>query len=329
MKRLRLGLVGAGRMGSLHARVYSELPDVQLVGIADIDSALALTLARRYQTKSFTDPQQLLGQVDAVSIASPTDTHPEIASLFLSHGIPTLVEKPLAASAAQARQLLSLAQEHDTFIQVGHSERFNPAIRALDAYDFSPRFIDIVRVSPFPFRSMDIGAVFDLMIHDIDLVLHFVGSEPVAIDAIGSAVLGEHEDLANVRLTFANGCLANLSCSRLALETQRSVRIFSDDLYISLDLRGKSGFVVEKSKNADRVKQALSKINSPAPNWADLVQTTPLVIDDTEPMRLQLENFVNCVRTGSEPIVTGSDGAAAVAVAQSIVKAIKKRSHAN
>ena len=329
MKPLRLGLVGAGRMGSLHARVYSELPDVQLVGIADVDSGRAASLAQRFQTNAFTDPEQLVGQVQAVSIASPTDTHLRTAGLFLTRGIPTLIEKPLAASAADAKKLLSLAQKHNTFIQVGHSERFNPAIRALDGYNFSPRFIEVVRVSPFPFRSTDIGVVFDLMIHDIDLVLHFIGSEPVAIDAVGAAVLGEHEDLANVRLTFADGCVANLSCSRIALATQRTFRIFSNDSYISLDLHAKTGFVVDKSQNADHVQEALSKVNGPAPDWADLIRTNPLVIDNAEPMRLQLENFVHCVRTGQAPIVTGSDGAAAVAVAETIVQAIKKHPQAS
>ena len=329
MKPLRVGLVGAGRMGQLHARVYSELPDVQLVGIADIDSDRVASLAQRFQTQAFTNPQQLVGQVQAVSIASPTDTHLQIASLFLRQGIPTLIEKPLAPSTDQAKQLLALAQQHNTFIQVGHSERFNPAIRALDAYEFSPRFIEVVRVSPFPFRSMDVGVVFDLMIHDIDLVLHFVGSEPVAIDAVGAAVLAQHEDLANARLSFANGCVVNLSCSRLALATQRTFRIFSDDLYISLDLHAKAGFVVDKSQNTDRIKQALSNADGSAPDWTQLVQTTPLVIDDAEPMRLQLENFVHRVRTGTSPIVTGSDGAAAVSVAQSIVQAIRKHPQAN
>jgi len=233
----------------------------------------------------------------------------------------------LAPSTDQAKQLLALARQHNTFIQVGHSERFNPAIRSLDDYDFSPRFIEVVRVSPFPFRSMDVGVVLDLMIHDIDLVLHFVGSQPVAIDAVGAAVLAQHEDLANARLTFPNGCVATLSCSRLALATQRTFRIFSDDLYISLDLQAKTGFVVDKSQNTDRITQALSTVNSPAPDWTQLVQTTPLVIDDAEPMRLQLENFVHCVRTDSSPIVTGSDGAAAVAVAQDIFQAIKTHSH--
>ena len=328
MKPLRVGLIGAGRMGQLHARVYSQLSDVQLVGIVDIDSARAASLAQRCQSRAQANPEKLFDQVQAVSIASPTDTHLAMAGLFLKQGIPTLIEKPLAPSAEQAEKLLALAEQHNTFIQVGHSERFNPAIRALETYNFSPRFIEVVRVSPFPFRSMDIGAVFDLMIHDIDLVLHFVGSEPLAIDAVGAAVLAEHEDLANVRLTFANGCVANLSCSRLALATQRTFRIFSDDLYISLDLHAKAGFVVDKSQNADRIKQELSKLNSPdsnapPPDWTQLVRSTPLVIDDAEPMRLQLENFIHCVRTGATPVVTGRDGAAAVSVAQTIVQAIK------
>ena len=327
MKALRVGLVGAGRMGELHARVYSELSDVQLVGIVDIDYDRAAALANRYHTKAFSNPQELITQVQAVSIATPTDTHLEIGGQFLTRAIPTLIEKPLAPSTDQAKQLLALAQEHNTFIQVGHTERFNPAVRALSTYNFSPRFIEAVRVSPFPFRSMDVGAVLDMMIHDIDLVLHLVGSEPVAVEAVGANILAEHEDLANARLTFADGCVANLTCSRLALATQRTFRIFSDDLYISLDLHKKTGFTVSKSRNADRVSQTLAKLSSgqtdsAAPDWTQLVQTQPLVIDQAEPMRLQVEDFVNSVRTAAPPAVTGSDGAAAVAAAEAIVQAI-------
>lgn len=329
MKALRVGLVGAGRMGELHARVYSELPEVQLAGLVDIDSDRAAALANRYHTKAFSNPQELISQVQAVSIATPTDTHLEIAGPFLRRGIPTLIEKPLAPSAEQARQLLALAQEHNTFIQVGHTERFNPAVRALRRFNFSARFIEAVRISPFPFRSMDVGAVLDMMIHDIDLVLHFVKAEPVAVEAIGANILTQHEDLANARLTFADGCVANLTCSRLALATQRTFRIFFDDLYISLDLHEKTGFVVSKSRNAERIKQALAKVtsgqlDSSAPDWIELVQTEPLVIDQAEPMRLQVEDFVKSVRTGSPPAVTGSEGVAAVAVAEAIARTIKE-----
>ena len=328
MKALRVGLIGAGRMGQLHARVYSQLPGVQLIGIVDIDADRAAALAQRCQTQALSHPQEFFGRVQAVSIATPTDTHLEIAAPFLKQGIPSLIEKPLAPSTSQAKQLLSLAEKHKTFIQVGHTERFNPAVRAMERYNFSPRYIEAVRFSPFPFRSMDIGAVFDMMIHDLDLVLHLVAAEPIAIQAIGANILTEHEDLANARLTFADGCVANLSCSRLALATQRTFQVFSDELYISLDLYKKSGFVVNKSQNAERVRQALAKLSNgrldgPIPNWTELVQTEPLTIDQTEPMRLQLENFINSVNTGAPPMVSGSDGVAAVAVAEAIVQAIE------
>ena len=333
MKPLRVGLVGAGRMGQLHARVYSQLPNIHLVGIVDIDPARAAPLAQKYHTKVLPTLTDLSAQVQAVSIASPTETHLQTAAPFLKLGIPVLIEKPLAPSADQAQQLLALAQQHHTFIQVGHSERFNPAVVALDRYSFSPRFIEAVRVSPFPFRSMDVGAVFDLMIHDIDLVLHLTKAPPTHIEAVGAALLGPNEDLADARLTFADGCVAKLTCSRLALGTSRTFRVFSDDLYISLDLHKKTGFVVSKSRNADRVKDALAKLGSaqtPSPplNWTDLIQTEPLSIEEAEPMRLQLENFVHCVRTSAQPIVTGSDGAAAVATAQAIVQAIKSHPQA-
>ncbi len=328
MKPLRVGLVGAGRMGRLHARVYSQLPNINLAGIVDVDSSQAVPLAQEYQTKVLPTLQDLAAQVQAVSIATPTETHLQIAEPFLKLGIPVLIEKPLAPSAVHAQQLLDLAKQHDTFIQVGHTERFNPAVIALDRYDFAPRFIEAVRVSPFPFRSMDIGAVFDLMIHDIDLILHLTKALPITIEAVGAALLGPHEDLADARLTFADGCVAKLTCSRLALDTTRTLQVFSDDLYISLDLHKKTGFFLSKSHNADRVKDALAKLdNAQAPNpplsWTDLIQTEPLRIEDTEPMRLQLEDFVHCVRTSAQPTVTGSAAAAAVATAEAIVRAIK------
>ncbi len=325
---LRVGLVGAGRMGQLHARVYSELPNISLAGIVDIDPARAKPLAQKYQTKVLPTLQELATQVQAVSIASPTEAHLQSATPFLELGIPTLIEKPIAPSAQQAQQLLALAKQHNTFIQVGHSERFNPAVIALARHDFSPRFIEAVRVSPFAFRSMDIGVVFDMMIHDIDLILHLTKAKPVSIQAVGCALLGSHEDLADVRLTFADGCVAKITGSRLALGTTRTLKVFSDDLYFSLDLHKKSGFMVSKSRNADKVKDVLAKLdNAQAPTWTDLIQAEPLSIEDTEPMRLQLENFVHCVRTSDQPIVTGSDGAAAVATAQAIVQAIKSHPH--
>lgn len=311
-------------MGQLHARVYSHLPNITLAGIVDIDRARAEPLAQKFDTKVLPNLQELADDVQAVSIAAPTEAHLQSAIPFLERGIPTLIEKPIAPSAQQAQELLALAQKHNTFIQVGHTERFNPAVIALNQHDFTPRFIEAVRVSPFPFRSMDIGVVFDLMIHDIDLILHLTKAQPVSIQAIGAALLGSHEDLADVRLTFADGCVAKITGSRLALGTTRTLKVFSDDLYFSLDLQKKSGFLVSKSRNADGVKDTLAKLdNAQAPNWTDLIQAEPLNIQDTEPMRLQLENFVHCVRTSDEPIVSGSDGAAAVAVAQAIVQAIK------
>ena len=328
MKPLRVGLVGAGRMGQLHARVYSQLPNISLEGIVDIDRSRAEPLAQKYQAKALATAQELAEQVQAVSIASPTETHLQSAIPFLERGIPTLIEKPIAPSAQQAQQLLALAKKHNTFIQVGQSERFNPAVIALSRYDFSPRFIEAVRVSPFPFRSMDIGVVFDLMIHDIDLILHLTKAPPISIQAVGAAILGSNEDLADVRLTFADGCVAKITGSRLALDTTRTLKVFSDDLYFSLDLHKKNGFMVSKSGNAKRVKDTLAQLeNSQAPtppkNWTDLIQAEPLSIEEAEPMRLQLENFVHCVRTSDEPVVTGSDGAAAVATAQAIVQAIE------
>ncbi len=315
-------------MGQLHGRVLSQIPDVQLLGVFDTDPAAAQALADTYRTQALPDLDTLAQRVQAVSIASPTQTHLQIAEVFLKRGIPALIEKPLATDSAQARKTLDLADKHNTFVQVGHSERFNPAIRALEAYTIQPRFIEAVRLSPFPFRSMDIGAVLDLMIHDLDLILRLVGSEPTSVDAAGAAVLGANEDLADVRLKFPDGCVTKLTCSRIALDTQRTFRIFSDDTYISLDLHKKTGFVIERAKNIAKVKQAVEKFcNSPAAGaaskWTDLIESKPIEITEAEPMRLQLENFVHCVRTGDQPIVTGRDGLAAITTAEKIIQTIR------
>ena len=328
MKSLRVGLVGAGRMGQLHGRVYSELRDVQLIGVVDIDKSRAEALAEKCRTEVLPDVEALAELAQAVSIASPTETHLQVAEVFLNRGIPVLIEKPIALTSEQGRKILDLARKYETFVQVGHSERFNPAVRALEGYNIRPRLIEAVRVSPFPFRSMDIGAVLDLMVHDIDLVLHLADAEPISVDAIGASVLGPDEDLADARLRFTNGCVVKLTCSRIALETQRSLRLFCDDMYISLDLHRKSGFVIKKSDNTAKIKEALSRVecgevNSSEVSWSELIHSEPLKITEAEPMRLQLENFVDCVRTGEEPIVTGQDGTAALATAEAILRAIK------
>ena len=318
-------------MGQLHARVYSQLPMVELVGVFDTDAKRCQVLAEKYQSKVVSSLESLAGQVQAVSIAAPTESHLSAAEPFLKRGVATLIEKPIAATSEQARKLLKLAKEHGTFIQVGHTERFNPAVVALRDLGVEPCFIEAVRVSPFPFRSMDVGAVLDLMIHDIDLVLDLVKDCPVDVQAVGAGVLGEHEDLADARLTFGNGCVAKLVCSRVALETRRSLKVFTDDLYIDLDLHKKTGFTVSKSRNAAVVKEALDKAENTnnqvaVPKWTDLIQTEPLDIQDREPMRLQLEGFVDCVRNkGQRPVVSGSDGAAAVVVAEQIVEAMKSQ----
>jgi predicted dehydrogenase len=324
-------VIGTGRMGRLHARVYSQMPQVALVGVYDASAEAAAQTAESYKTAAFTDLDAFLAQVNAVTIATPTITHLEIARACLSRRIPCLIEKPLAKDSVEGRQIVDLARAHGTLVQVGHIERFNPAVRAMERHAITPGFIEVTRISPLTFRSIDVGVVLDVMIHDIDIILKLAASPVVRVDAVGVSVIGDVEDVCNARLEFANGCVANLTASRLAFKTERKLRVFSQDAYVSLDYQKKYGIVAQRSGNLDAIRGAVAKLRAGEVedlsqlNFAELVNVQELEIDDVEPLRAEQEAFVGAVVEGKPTVVSAEDGLAAVEVAERIVAAIKPR----
>jgi predicted dehydrogenase len=326
---LPVAVVGCGRMGRLHARVYSQMPQVRLVGVYDADAAKAQETAEQYGTRAVGDPAELLPLARAVTIAVPTRHHLSVAQPFLARGIACLIEKPLASDVAECRRIMDLASQSKAVVQVGHIERFNPAVRAMSRLDIRPWFIEVDRVSPLTFRSIDVGVVLDMMIHDIDIVLHMARSPLARLDAVGVSVTGQAEDICNARLIFENGCVANLTASRLALKTERRLRVFSPDAYVSLDYQKKRGTLVRRTGNVDAVRDAVDRIRSgeitdiSELNYQQLLQIEELKIDDTEPLRAELEAFAAAATGAAKPIVSVEDGLAAVEVAQRIVAAIK------
>ncbi len=326
---LSVGVIGTGRMGRLHTRVYGQMPQVKLVGVYDSNIEAAQEAAEQYDTRAFADLDELLSQVAAVTIATPTITHLEMARACLARRIPCLIEKPLAKDSNEARQIVALSRESQTLVQVGHIERFNPAVRAVDRLRMKPRFIEVTRISPLTFRSIDVGVVLDMMIHDIDIVLKLSASTVSRVDAIGVSIIGNVEDVCNARLEFENGCVANLTASRVALKTERKLRVFSPDAYVSLDYQKKYGIIAQRSGNLDAIRNAVAKIRRGEVedlsdlNYQDLVNVEELQIDDVEPLRAEQEAFIGAV-TGNEPaVVSAEDGLAAVEVAEQIVAAIK------
>ncbi len=328
MKTVRVAVIGAGHMGRLHARFYGAIPDAELVAIVDKDPARAKALAKEHGGRVESDVSAVIGQVDAVSVAVPTVDHAVVAEPLIRAGVPTLIEKPLAGTVEEARRLATLAREQGVLVHVGHTERFNPVVKAISAMNIVPKFIEVQRVSPFRFRSADIGAVMDIMIHDIDVLLHLVGDRVARVDAVGVSVLGPHEDVANARITFEGGCVANLTASRLALKTERRIRVFSREAYISVDYQKKTGIAVKKAQNLDILKLArernaedLSQLRGV--DFGSMMHVEPLVVSDTDPLRAELESFLAAVRgdavTGG---ATAEDGVAAVELAQTIVARI-------
>ena len=316
-------------MGRHHVRIYHQLPDAQLVGVVDTDLARAEAIAKEFGTKAYPSIEPIIDQVRAVSVAVPTMAHVEVARPLLQRGLAVLIEKPLAPDSAAARSLREEASRSGALLQVGHTERFNPVVRAMSKMRVAPRFIETHRISPFTFRSADIGVVMDMMIHDIDIVLHLVRSRPVHVHAIGVRVLAQHEDVANARVTFEDGCVANLTASRLALKTERKIRVFSEEAYLSLDYQKKSGIAITKDANLDLLKLAREKKASDLSqlagvDFAGMVKVEPLVVDDVEPLRAELQSFLNAIRTGTPPEVTADDGVAAVELAEQIVASVKE-----
>jgi len=325
---LRFGVIGAGRMGALHARVLSEMAGVDLAGVVDTDGGKAKQVAEKFGCQALEGLDDLK-DIDAAVVAVPTSHHLPVALKLLAQGIHLLVEKPLAGEVAAGEQMLRAAGKAGVLLQVGHTERFNPIVWSLQSQPIEAKFIECQRVSPFSFRSMDIGVVLDMMIHDIDIVQKLAGAEVKDVQAVGVNVMGETEDVANVRLRFANGCVANLTASRLALKTDRRIRVFSSDAYLSLNFQGKNGIVVRKNPNLDLVRilaeqrQAGQLSDITQLDWTGMIQVEEMPISDHEPLVKQAECFCESIREGTPPVVSGEDGLENIRLAHRILSAIK------
>lgn len=328
--RIRTAVVGAGKMGSIHAKVYRELAESDLAAVVDTDLKKAQKLAKKHRCPAFDDYKQIADKVDAVTIATPTVTHKELASFFISHGIAVLIEKPLASNVAEAKEIVALARNRGVVAAVGHSERCNPVVQAMKRLDIEPKFIESIRISPYPFRSTDVGVVLDVMIHDIDIILSLAGSEIERIDAVGVSVIDEKEDICNARIVFKNGCIANVTASRLALKTERKVRVFSRQAYLSLDYLKKTGTIIKAAPNIDLVAKIRQlrkngKFDLLKTSWAKLLKIEKLDIDDIEPLRLEQQGFLKAVAGQAEsPEVSAQEGLSAMECAEKILAAVRR-----
>jgi len=302
MKRLRVGVVGVGHIGSNHARLYAEIPSAEFSAIYDVDLAKANAIAKKYRVTPAQSLDEFAEMVDAASIATPTNTHYEVARSLLARGKHLLIEKPITDNTRHASELAELAARDHLILQVGHVERFNPVLSALEARLTHPRFIEAHRLSPYPERSTDIGVVLDLMIHDLEIILHLVRSPVQTIDAVGVAVLSRGEDIANARLRFENGCVANITSSRISPERMRKIRVFQEDAYLSLDYEKQTGEIYRRAEGR--------------------ITREKVEIAREEPLKHQLASFVECARSGRQPRVSGFQAIAALELAMEITKRI-------
>lgn len=329
MAQLRTAIVGAGKMGKIHSKVYSKLDNAQLVTIVDSDIEKARAMAELFDCEATDDPTSLIGKVDAITISAPTIAHHELAMMFIKNNVPVLIEKPLASTVKQGHEIVDQAKANNVIVAVGHSERCNPVVQAMKRLHIEPMFIEANRVSPYPFRSMDIGVVLDVMIHDIDIILSLANSKVKKVDAAGVNVIADEEDVCNARIFFENGCIANVTASRLALKTERKVRVFSRQAYLSLDFFRKDGIVIQADRNIDLVKwirehQEKQDFDFTTVNWPDLLHIERLQIEDAEPLRVEQESFLNAIVDKTKrPEVTGAEGLAALECAEQILTSIK------
>jgi len=322
MGSLRVGVVGVGHLGRQHARLYHAMG--VLAAVADPMPGRAFEIATPFGVPHFADHRELFGRVDAVSVAVPTDQHHAVAREFLDRGIPALVEKPLAKTIEQREDLCRIARARKVVLQVGHVERFNPAVTAVLEVIRKPRFIEAHRLSPFRFRSQDIDVVMDLMIHDLDIVLHLNPSALARVDAVGMSLLFGKEDMANARLEFEDGCVANLTASRISDKTMRKTRIFSEDCYVTVDTLAKEAWIY---RTTPQLASALEKLPRDRDlSIADLASIPKefysiqeVKLPEEEPLARELVSFIECVTAGREPVVPGEHGVRAMKAAETIL----------
>ncbi len=339
--KLRVAVLGTGSLGKEHARIYADLTNtgqIEFAGIFDTNTDTARKIAAKYNARIFDSVAEAAANSDALNIVTPTVTHFELAKQLLQQGKHVLVEKPMTDDSAQAAELIQLAQRHNCVLQAGHVERFNPVFKYLESAAPEPRFIETHRLSPYPARSTDIGVVLDLMIHDLDVVLAFVKSPVNSVDAVGIPVLSKSEDIANARLRFANGCVANLTVSRVSPERMRKIRVFSgptNPCYISLDYRAQEGFIYRIARDDEEKSSLLKKILAAklgvgkdssivSEFGGKRIVREPVPIAKDEPLKLELQHFVNCVREKQTPMVSGESAKRALDLAFEITRQVQQ-----
>lgn len=308
MEKLKVGVVGVGYFGWFHTEKYAKIPKVELVGVADLDGARAKYVAEHFSTRPFADYRDLFNKVEAVSVAVPTSVHYQVARDFIDHGIDVLLEKPMTTSLKEAETLVAMAEEQNRILQIGHLERFNSGVVALNGLLGDPLFIDSLRFSPFLERASQVDVVLDLMIHDIDIILSIVQSEVASISAVGVPVISSHPDIANARMEFQNGCIANITASRVSHKRMRQIRIFQDNGYITID------FLSHKMRTHKK------KHDSEKPG----VVTEEVKIEPIDALESEIDSFIQKVRDRTTPLVSGRNGKRALEVALAITERIEK-----
>ncbi len=310
MQKIRTAVIGVGYLGRFHAQKYAQAPACELLAVVDERAEARDAVAAELGTRAMSDYRELLGLVDAVSVVTPTPAHFAIARDFLIAGVHVLVEKPITETAAEARELIGLATRAGRILQVGHLERFNAAILAAEPHLKSPRFIECSRFAPYRERGTDVNVVLDLMIHDIDLVQTIVGAPITAIDAVGTPVFSGEIDIANARIRFANGCIANATASRVSLKTERKMRIFEDDAYLSIDLQQKILTLIKKRAPGD------------APGVLP-VSIEEQALEAGDALKAEIDSFLDCIRSGGSPVVSGEAGLMALETATRITEQVE------
>ncbi len=313
MKKLKIGVIGVGYLGKFHAEKYSANKNVQLVGIADINSEAAFETAEKYNTKAYVNYKELIGKVDAVSIVVPTNLHFKVGFDFLSNGISTLIEKPITSTLQEADQLINAAQKNGAIIQAGHLERFNPALVAVKDKIKNPQFIEAHRLSFYKTRGTEVSVVLDLMIHDIDIIFSLINSEIKKIDAAGASVISEHIDIANARFQFQNGAVANLTASRISAKNERKMRIFQQNQYTAIDFGNKNATNITIDKNG--------KASDISPIPGAKIEKFPVLNQDA--LQAEIDSFINTILLGKPCEVDGHCGRKALKAALEVIEQIE------
>ncbi len=312
---LKVAVIGVGHLGQHHARIYDEFDGVDLGGVRDTDEVQGRKISRRHDTKYVKDFRDLIPEIDAASVVVPTENHYSVGKTLMENEIDCLIEKPMVQNLKEAEKLYQISCDWDVLLQVGHIERFNTAFDAARDYIDNPRYIEVNRLGPFTERSIDIGVVLDLMIHDIDIILSFMDSPLKEIKSVGVSVLSDYEDLTNTRLEFENGCVANLTASRMSMESRREIKVFQDENYVSLDY-------MDQDVKVWRLKNG--KANS-----MDDVEVYKPHVENGESLKRELAHFTKCIREGREPVVSGNEGRDAIKVGLDVVDAMKQENQLN